>query len=158
MCRRGRSRSRSSESSSGFSSSPSPVRCSPLILSIEGLSRNVTEAHIREIFGKFGHILDIIFPLSEMGVGKGYARVRYEEDGMADKAIKYMNGGQLDGNVLECQLYQPVRRDPEPRRRQPSRSPRRTSRGRSSNSRSRSPRRRSYSRSPPPYRRRHFKL
>ncbi|PJF18484.1 hypothetical protein PSACC_01698 [Paramicrosporidium saccamoebae] len=139
-------RSRSTDSS-GFSSSPSPVRGRTVemadamedvtiasdMMAVEGLSRNVTETHIREIFGKFGTIHNVTF-------GRGWCRVQYETETDVEGACKYMNGGQLDGNLLECRPYKEQRRTLQ--------SPLRSPRQRRSNSRpTESPRhRRSYSR------------
>jgi RNA-binding protein with serine-rich domain 1 len=143
-------RSRSTDSS-GFSSSPSPVRGRtdvlddvlgdvldiPDTIEVEGLSRNVTEAHIREIFGKFGMIRKVT-------LGRGWCQVQYETETEVEGACKYMNGGQLDGNLLECRPYKPQRRTLQsPRQKRshsrPLNSPRHS---------------RSYSRSQSPFRRR----
>lgn len=73
------------------------------IIHIENVSRNVTEDHLGEIFGRCGHIESIEYP-------RGYARITFGgENGelAAKRAIQFMNGGQLDGNVLVISLYQP---------------------------------------------------
>jgi len=108
-CSRSRSRSRAYSESSGFSSSPSspsPTRPSitSTILSIENISRNVTAEHLKEIFGQCGTIADIYLPMNGR-YPRGVAQVKFEKGEETQKAITFMNGGQLDGNVLECKVY-----------------------------------------------------
>lgn len=78
---------------------------------VEGLSRNVTEEHMKEIFGQCGTIEKILLPLSPVtGASIGWARIMFAEEGMAQAAIRFMHHGQLDGNVLECSIV-PERRN-----------------------------------------------
>ena len=127
-----------------MSRSPSST-LQPSTVQIEGLSRNVTAAHIHEIFSRYGTIKDLQFPLSPLGYGRGYAQVEYESVESAQKAIKCMNGGQLDGNILECTVY-------KAKKRRRSISPRQLKRGSASPP---PPKQSSYSRSPPRHSRRY---
>lgn len=78
---------------------------SPDTIGIEGLSRNVTAAHIKEIFARYGDIQEVYLPVDrKTGHGRGGAKVRYSTADEAGKAIKGMHGGQLDGNVLQVFL------------------------------------------------------
>lgn len=108
-CSRSRSRSRVYSESSGFSSSSSsPSRThSPIIstiLSVENLSRNVTVEHLKEIFGQCGTITDVYLPMNGR-YPRGVAQVKFEKEEETQKAVAFMNGGQLDGNILECKIY-----------------------------------------------------
>jgi len=105
----------------------SPQTCK---LHVGHLTRNVNEAHIREIFAAFGPLAGVELamdkvrrarrraaraPLAgapcrgERGVGaqvvnlpRGFAYVEFQERPHAEKARLHMDGGQLDGNVLSC--------------------------------------------------------
>nr|XP_040134491.1 RNA-binding protein with serine-rich domain 1 [Ictidomys tridecemlineatus] len=141
--------------------SPSPK---PTKVHIGRLTRNVTKDHIMEIFSTYGKIKMIDMPVERMHphLSKGYAYVEFENPDEAEKALKHMDGGQIDGQeitataVLAPWPRPPPRRFSPPRRMLPPppmwrRSPPRMRR------RSRSPRRRSpmRRRSRSPGRRRH---
>ncbi|XP_030044892.1 RNA-binding protein with serine-rich domain 1-like [Microcaecilia unicolor] len=144
--------------------SPSPR---PTKVHIGRLTRNVTKEHILEIFSTYGKIKSIDMPVDRlhMHLSKGYAYVEFDLPDEADKALKYMDGGQIDGQEITISAVltpwtrpPPVRRFTPPRRMLPPppmwrRSPPRMRR------RTRSPRRRSpvrrRSRSRSPGRRRH---
>lgn len=130
------------------------------------LSRNVKKEHVQEIFANFGTIKHVELPpnMIHQHLTRGFAYVEYEKAEEAEKAIKYMNGGQVDGQKIYVSVAMgPKKHFPKPKRNWRSkRSPRnyrRGGRGRSPNrfrdrspKRSRSPRR--ASRTPP--RRRRF--
>ncbi|KAL0993450.1 hypothetical protein UPYG_G00108050 [Umbra pygmaea] len=143
--------------------SPSPK---PTKVHLGRLTRNVTKEHIQEIFATYGKIKMIDMPVERIHphLSRGYAYVEYETPEEAQKALKYMDGGQIDGQeitasaVLTPRIRPPPRRPSPPRRMPPPppmwrRTPPRMRR------RSRSPRRRSpvrrRSRSRSPGRRRH---
>jgi len=52
---------------------------------------------------------------------RGYAYVEYENPEDAEKAIKHMDGGQIDGQEIICAAVLPLREPPRPRRRSPIR-------------------------------------
>ncbi|KAM9041136.1 uncharacterized protein AAG666_006696 [Megaptera novaeangliae] len=127
--------------------SPSPK---PTKVHIGRLTRKVTKDHIMEIFSTYGKIKMIDMPVERMHphLSKGYAYVEFENPDEAKKALKHMDGGQIDGQeitataVLAPWPRPPPRRFSPPRRMLPPppmwrRSPPRMRR------RSRSPRRRS---------------
>ena len=93
-----RSRSRSS------SFSPERSAQTPrFVVRVEGLSRNVTKAHVEEIFGQVAEITQVAFPVNEAtGYGRGYALLEYAQADDVKQAIRFMHGGQLDGNIIEC--------------------------------------------------------
>ncbi|XP_052498584.1 RNA-binding protein with serine-rich domain 1-like [Budorcas taxicolor] len=72
--------------------SPSPK---PTKLHIARLTRNVTKDHIREIFSTFGKVRVIDMPVERMHPGLSDAYVEFETPDGAEKALKYMDGGQL---------------------------------------------------------------
>ena len=124
--------------------SPSPK---PTKVCVSKLTRNVNRGHVEEIFANYGKIKTADLPLSN-GISRGLAYVDYETPQEAEDALKYMNGGWIDGQEVSVQLVQPQRLPPlreRPRRSPPPRpkrrSPLRSWRG-SRRSRSRSPRRR----------------
>ncbi|KAI9496623.1 hypothetical protein BDB00DRAFT_808072 [Zychaea mexicana] len=124
--RRSPSYSRSRSPSDASSRSRSPIRSvSPPprnTVLITNLTRNVNAEHIKEIFSQFGTVRDIDFPFNtRLNTNGGRAFVEYETKEDVDKAISYMDGGQLDGKYLEVAVA------PPPRRRSPSPPPRRRS-------------------------------
>ncbi|OAX39747.1 hypothetical protein K503DRAFT_688956 [Rhizopogon vinicolor AM-OR11-026] len=110
------------------------------VVVINGLSRNVVQAHLQSIFAFYGEIVKIDLPLFlKSGQNRGKAALEFTEAGAAQKAASHMNGGQLDGLVLKVELSDlPIRT----RSRSRLRPPRNGRGGRSlsrSRSRSRSP-------------------
>ncbi|OJJ33116.1 hypothetical protein ASPWEDRAFT_53160 [Aspergillus wentii DTO 134E9] len=113
--RRYRSRSRS------FSRSPSPnhpPRSSKIV--VEKLTKNVTEAHLREIFGGFGDIQNLDIPINRAFMtNRGTAYILYYDPADAEAAIAHMHEAQLDGAVLSVSIVLPRRafsRSPPPAR------------------------------------------
>lgn len=71
-------------------------------LHVARLTRNVTEAHVQEIFGFYGSIKQVEFPIDRtVNLPKGFAYVEYGKRLDAEKARQYMDGGQIDGNVIK---------------------------------------------------------
>lgn len=122
---------------------PSPK---PTKVCVSKLTRNVNKGHVEEIFSNYGKVKSVDLPLSN-GISRGIAYVDYDTPEEAEDALKYMNGGWIDGQEVSVQLVQPQRLPPsrDRFRRSPPRikrrSPLRSWRG-SRRSRSRSPRRR----------------
>lgn len=135
--------------------SPTPK---PTKVCVSKLTRNVNKGHVEEIFSNYGKVRSVDVPHVN-SISRGLAYVDYETSEEAEDALKYMNGGWIDGQEVSVQLVQPLRLPPpreRPRRSPPPRSKRRTPPPRSwrgsRRSRSRSPRRR---RSGSPRTRRH---
>jgi RNA-binding protein with serine-rich domain 1 len=150
----------------------SPVKKEPepqTKITVRNLSRNVSKDHVNEIFGIYGTVKEIRLPTNYFHPNfcRGDATVIYEKHDDAEKALRHMDGGQIDGLVVTCEWVpqtpprashrgrSPVR-GRSPRRRSPvrGRSPRRSPPRRAfGGRRSRSPIRRSRSpirgRSPP---------
>lgn len=87
-------------------------------LHVGNLTRNVGEAHLREVFSSFGALSAVDLqvrsidhgPTSglmraqvdrEVGLSKGFAYVSYRSAEEAEAAVLSMDGGQLDGNALK---------------------------------------------------------
>ncbi|KAG0054927.1 hypothetical protein BGZ83_010052 [Gryganskiella cystojenkinii] len=94
---------------------------------VRGLTKNVTEAHINEIFGAYGRIKFIKFPIdTRFGFNLGYADIEFETREEALLAIEGWNGGQLDGEIVETGFASKMARTRSPPRRpeRPMRAPR----------------------------------
>lgn len=73
-------------------------------ITLERLSRNVTVPHLDEIFSNFGKVQETeIRPVSQ-GSNKLIALVKFELREAAEKAVDYMNEGQLDGLTVLVKL------------------------------------------------------
>ncbi|VDN24830.1 unnamed protein product [Cylicostephanus goldi] len=85
----------------------SPRKASPSKrISIRNLSRNVTKEHLAEIFGMYGPIKSCDLPPERFytHLHRGYGYVEYENAEDAEKALKYFDGGQIDGQVVSVEL------------------------------------------------------
>ncbi|ROV88928.1 hypothetical protein VSDG_08898 [Cytospora chrysosperma] len=90
---RGRSRSRSE----------SPLRSTKIV--VERLTKNVTEEHLREIFGAYGPIHDMDVPLSrQFGTNRGAAYILFANEADAESAIAHMHEAQLDGATISVSI------------------------------------------------------
>ncbi|PWZ34691.1 Serine/arginine-rich splicing factor SR45 [Zea mays] len=122
---RSRSRSRSFSSSSSQSRSRSPPQAkrrkvSPpaesAVLCIDHLSRNVNEAHLKEIFGNFGEVVNVELSMDRMvNLPRGYGYIEFKKRADAEKALLHMDGGQIDGNIVKLRFtLQPRQRAASP--------------------------------------------
>ncbi|RDY10986.1 Serine/arginine-rich splicing factor SR45, partial [Mucuna pruriens] len=93
---------------------PSPVRES-LVLHVEKLSRNVNEGHLKEIFSNFGEVVSVELAMDRtVNLPKGYGYVQFKTRGDAEKALLYMDGAQIDGNVIKARFTLPPRQKVSP--------------------------------------------
>ncbi|KAI7839110.1 hypothetical protein COHA_007115 [Chlorella ohadii] len=68
----------------------------PTRLHVGHLTRNVTEAHVREIFGTFGKLRSVELAIDKVvNLPRGFAYVEFETRAAADKARGHMDGGQV---------------------------------------------------------------
>ncbi|KAJ5734198.1 hypothetical protein N7493_002984 [Penicillium malachiteum] len=85
---------------------------------VEKLTKNVTEAHLREIFGSFGDIEHLELPMNRAFMtNRGTAYIIYYDPADAEAAIAHMHEAQLDGAVLNVSIILPRRafsRSPPP--------------------------------------------
>nr|XP_044996362.1 RNA-binding protein with serine-rich domain 1-like [Jaculus jaculus] len=95
--------------------SPSPK---PTKVHIGRLTRNVTKDHILEIFSTYGKIKMIDMPVERVHphLSKGYAYVEFENPDEAEKALRHMDGGQIDGQEITATAVLAPWPRPPPRR------------------------------------------
>ncbi|KAF9579240.1 RNA-binding protein with serine-rich domain 1 [Lunasporangiospora selenospora] len=78
-------------------------------ITIKNLTKNVTEAHIKEILSTYGKIKSILFPINpRFRNNMGYANVEFETREEALVVLEGWNGGQLDGEILEVTFAKKV--------------------------------------------------
>jgi RNA-binding protein with serine-rich domain 1 len=147
---------RAADAAAAAAAPPLPL-AKPQRVHIGGLSRNVTAAHLAEIFATYGELLSTELAVDRaFGLPRGYAFVEFLDAAAAAEARAHLDGGQIDGAVVRVEFVSPA--SPSRRSRTRSRSPaRRRSRSQSrrrSSPRGRSPARRG--RSPPRRRRRSY--
>ena len=77
------------------------------VIRIKRLSRNVLQGHIDEIFSQYGNIVHLEFPMnSVLHVNRGMCVVEFSSEEEALQAKRCMDGGQLDGNVLQVDVLE----------------------------------------------------
>ncbi|KAE8148853.1 hypothetical protein BDV25DRAFT_157436 [Aspergillus avenaceus] len=119
---RSRSRSRGSRwhKKRRYTRTPSPAtnlpRSSKIV--VEKLTKNVTESHLREVFGSFGVIESLDIPMNKAFMtNRGTAYILYHDPADAEAAIAHMHEAQFDGAVLSVSIVLPRRafsRSPPP--------------------------------------------
>jgi len=115
--------------------SPSPRKKSPPVsqtkIAISQLSRNINKGHVDEIFSNYGKVRNcrVLIDNNTM-FHKGVAYVEFACNEDAKNAIKFMDGGQIDGQAVTVQ-FTLERQEAKPftarRRTPPKRSPARRS-------------------------------
>lgn len=71
-------------------------------LVVGNLTRNVTEDHLREIFGTYGKLVSVDLAIDKaVNLPRGFAHVEFAALEDAQKAIDHMHEGQIDGNVVK---------------------------------------------------------
>ncbi|CAD0031380.1 unnamed protein product, partial [Aureobasidium pullulans] len=87
--------------------------------------KNVTPAHLNEIFSTYGAIADLDMPLNKsFNTNRGTAYILYATPEAAERAIAHMHEGQLDGAKIGVSIVLPRRRfsrSPPARRPPPNR-------------------------------------
>ncbi|EEC12203.1 RNA binding protein, putative [Ixodes scapularis] len=104
--------------------SPSPPR--PCKIHVGRLTRNVTRDHLLEIFGCYGTVKGVELPPDRTHghLSRGFAYVEFENPADAERAMRHMDGGQIDGQeVTAASVLLP--RPMPPRRPSPPAPPRR---------------------------------
>ncbi len=77
-------------------------------LYIGNLSRNVTDAQIRELFSQAGEVSDVnVIMDRDTGESKGFAFVQMPSDAAAQEAIRRFNGHSLDDRALNVSEARP---------------------------------------------------
>eukprot|EP00466_Bigelowiella_natans_P005692 jgi/Bigna1/89292/estExt_fgenesh1_pg.C_460129 len=71
------------------------------ILHVTNLTKNVNKGILEEIFGNYGKVKDVELGIDEtVKLPLGYAFVEMEDKDGAEKALKSMDSGQIDGNKI----------------------------------------------------------
>ncbi|KAK9898619.1 hypothetical protein P389DRAFT_178011 [Cystobasidium minutum MCA 4210] len=66
---------------------------------------NVTEKHLEEIFSAYGEIEKVDMPLNRrINAHRGFADIVFQSVDDANKAVAYMDRGQLDGSLLSVNI------------------------------------------------------
>ncbi|KAJ5300561.1 ATP12 ATPase F1F0-assembly protein [Penicillium atrosanguineum] len=79
---------------------------------VEKLTKNVTENHIREVFGSFGDIEYLDLPMNRSFMtNRGTAYILYYDPADAEAAIAHMHEAQLDGAILNVSIAMAVAPD-----------------------------------------------
>jgi cold-inducible RNA-binding protein len=70
-------------------------------LFVGGVSWNTTDEGLREAFEKFGEVTDaVIITDRETGRSRGFGFVTFQNNDDAEKAVKSMDGTELDGRTI----------------------------------------------------------
>ena len=72
-------------------------------MTLESWPRNTKEGHLREIFGNYGVVKRVKVERRDgtaISQGIGFVELGCEED--ANRAIKYLDGSQIDGSDFGC--------------------------------------------------------
>jgi len=73
------------------------------VLHVEGLTRNVTTAHVTEIFGTYGNVLNATVKLDDRTrLSQGVCDIEFESRENALHAQLYMDGAQIDGQKIKA--------------------------------------------------------
>jgi RNA-binding protein with serine-rich domain 1 len=77
----------------------------PTVLHIGCLTRHVNEAHLKEIFSIYGEVVHVELAMDRtVNLPKGFGYVEFRTRAEAEKAQEYMDGGQIDGNIVSAQF------------------------------------------------------
>ncbi|CAA7043912.1 unnamed protein product [Microthlaspi erraticum] len=73
----------------------------PSKIFIGGLSQTTDVDLLKEVFGRFGKIVDAIMVSDrETGLSKGFGFVTYDSIDAANNAIQYMHDQEIDGRII----------------------------------------------------------
>ncbi|KAL1405173.1 hypothetical protein Q8F55_008798 [Vanrija albida] len=75
------------------------------VIVVSGLSKNVHNGHLEEIFGEYGKVTGLDLPVFKVsGLNRGKAAIEFERASSAEEAVRCMDGGILDGSALKVQV------------------------------------------------------
>ena len=69
-------------------------------LFVGGLPREIGTEELREIFAKFGDMLDCFVPTDDSGANRGFGFVTYHEKSIAETAAKELDGTRINGRRI----------------------------------------------------------
>lgn len=77
-------------------------------LLVENLTRNVNAGHLKEIFGTYGLVHSVELAMDKsVNLPKGFAFVEFEELIDAERAVDFLDRGQIDGNIIRVSFDRP---------------------------------------------------
>ena len=81
----------------------------PVVLSVGNLSRNVSDAHLREIFGNYGLVkkVAIVTDAAANNLSKGFGTVEFSARRLGLDAIEHLDGANVDGMHIRVSLARP---------------------------------------------------
>ncbi|UVC50120.1 hypothetical protein MACK_003989 [Theileria orientalis] len=71
------------------------------------LTNNISEDHVKEIFGHFGKVVNVEFHSYEKEDSKKYGVVDFEANDEAKNSIAHMNEGEIDGLKVKVGFRSP---------------------------------------------------
>ncbi|MDU1903683.1 MAG: RNA-binding protein [Dysgonomonas sp.] len=75
---------------------------------IAGLSYNITDADLNDLFGEYGDITSAkVIMDKETGRSKGYGFVEMNDEDAGQKAIDELNGAEYDGRTISVSVARP---------------------------------------------------
>lgn len=75
---------------------------------IAGLSYNITDADLNDLFGEYGTITTAkVIMDRETGRSKGYGFVEMDDEAAGQKAIDELNGAEYDGRTISVSVARP---------------------------------------------------
>lgn len=75
---------------------------------IAGLSYNITDADLNDLFGEYGDIASAKVVMDrETGRSKGYGFVEMNDEEAGQKAIDELNGAEYDGRTISVSVARP---------------------------------------------------
>ena len=79
-----------------------------IIAVIHNITPNVSEAHLKEIFSRYGEVKEVYIPINkETQLKKNYAFIEFTKKESSEKAQLYMDEGQIDGKVVRVEILAP---------------------------------------------------
>jgi RNA recognition motif-containing protein len=97
----------SSDGEGGRGGGESHEENSKKTLYIGNLKFESNEDTLKEVFGKYGRIVEARVPRNERGRSKGFGFVQFETEEEAQKAVEGMDNQELDGRTLRVNISQP---------------------------------------------------
>lgn len=73
---------------------------------VENLSKNVTKAHLLELFGELGHIRAAEMPVGRLCTNRCVCYISFEEERSAHEAVKIYDQAWLDGSCVRVSLVE----------------------------------------------------
>lgn len=77
----------------------------PQLVRVEKINKDVTEDHLNEIFSNFGTVLRVFYTKNNRKYTiRRFGFVEFSSVEEAEDAVLYMNGGQINGKIIDVRL------------------------------------------------------